>query len=255
MRYIAAIVTLILVSPGLIAASLPDVIDQVRGSVVGVGTAYPERQPNRTGDPVTFLATGFVVGNGRQIISNAHVIPKKLDSDNKQSLAVFSGRGKTSRAHPARILRTDKEHDLVLLEIDGPPLPAMKLGESDTVREGQQVAFMGFPIGAVLGLYPVTHRGIVSVIVPMARPAETSRTLSAAQLHRMRNPLNVFQLDATAYPGNSGSPVFEPDTGLVIAVINSVFIKGSRESMLAKPSGISYAIPAEHVRNLLNESK
>jgi serine protease Do len=238
-------------STAVAAGSLPDVIDKIRGSIVGVGTAYPSRQPNIKGKPSSLNATGFVVGNGLQIITNAHVIPKKLDVDNKQTLAVFSGRGKTVRVHPARVVDIDKEHDLVLLEIQGAPLPALVLGDSVSVREGQKIAFTGFPIGAVLGLYPVTHRGIVSVIVPMAQPADTSRTLTAAQLKHMRNPFTVFQLDATAYPGNSGSPVYEPDTGQVVGVLNSVFIKESRESILQKPSGISYAIPVEHVARLL----
>jgi len=68
----------------------------------------------------------------------------------------------------------------------------------------------------------------------------------------MRNPFMVFQLDATAYPGNSGSPVYEPQTGRVIGVINSVFVKESRESILQKPSGISYAIPSAYVHSLLD---
>lgn len=240
-----------LVLPAAMADSLPDVIDKVRGSIVGVGTAYPARQPNIKGPPSSLNATGFVVGNGLQIITNAHVIPKKLDTDNNQTLAVFSSRGRAIKAHPARVVKIDKEHDLALLEIQGTPLPALVLGDSGSVREGQEIAFTGFPIGAVLGLYPVTHRGIVSVIVPMARPADTSRTLTAIQLKHMRNPFTAFQLDATAYPGNSGSPVYEPDTGRVIGVLNSVFVKESRESVLQKPSGISYAIPVIHVHKLL----
>ena len=145
----------------------------------------------------------------------------------------------------------DEKHDLALLEIQGSPLPVLTLGDSASVREGQEVAFTGFPIGAVLGLYPVTHRGMVSVITPMARPADTSKTLTAIQLQHMRNPFNAFQLDATAYPGNSGSPVYEPGTGRVIGVLNSVFVKESRESVLERPSGISYAIPVIHVHKLL----
>jgi serine protease Do len=94
----------------------------------------------------------------------------------------------------------------------------------------------------------------VSVITPFARPANTSKTLTADQLRRIRNPFNVFQLDATAYPGNSGSPVYEPDTGRVIGVINSVFVKEGKESMLAKPTGISYAIPVNYVKALLQEA-
>ena len=70
--------------PVVRAASLPDVIDRVRPAVVGIGTAYPARQPNRKGDPVTYRGTGFVVGNGRQVVTNAHVIPEKLDTDNNE---------------------------------------------------------------------------------------------------------------------------------------------------------------------------
>jgi serine protease Do len=249
----AVLLATLLCSPALQAASLPDVIDQIRPSVVGIGTAYPPRQPNRKGDAVSYRGTGFVVGNGRQVVTNAHVIPEKLDVDNKQSLAVFSGRGAKAKAYLARVVLMDKEHDLALLEIDGITLPAMKLGDSKTVREGQEIAFTGFPIGMVLGLYPVTHRGLVAAITPMARPVENARTLDAAQMLRLRNLFDAFQLDATAYPGNSGSPVFEPDTGRVLGVINSVVVKESKESVLTKPSGISYAIPVSHVQSLLRQ--
>jgi S1-C subfamily serine protease len=129
----------------------------------------------------------------------------------------------------------------------------MRLGDSDTVREGQKIAFTGFPIGMVLGLYPVTHRGIVAAITPMARPVENARTLNGAQMKRLRNLFDAFQLDGTAYPGNSGSPVYEPDTGRVVGVINSVVVKESKESVLEKPSGISYAIPAKYVQQLLDQ--
>ncbi|QIB67536.1 trypsin-like peptidase domain-containing protein [Kineobactrum salinum] len=245
---------LTLFSGVLEAASLPDVIDRVRPSVVGVGTAYPPRQPIGGKPPNSLLGTGFVVGDGRTIVTNSHVLPEVLDSDNKQVLAVFSGRGGDARPHVATVLLLDPPHDLALLSIESGPLPALTLGDSDAVREGQQVAFTGFPIGAVLGLYPVTHRGMVSSITPMARPQDNSRQLSAAQLRRLRNLYDVFQLDAIAYPGNSGSPVYLPDSGQVIGVVNSVFVKESREALLERPSGISYAIPASHVEALLRRA-
>lgn len=55
----------------------------------------------------------------------------------------------------------------------------------------------------------------------------------------------------TAYPGNSGSPVVNVETGEVFAVINKVYVRDSKESALSHPSGISYAIPIEHVHALL----
>jgi serine protease Do len=233
-------------------AQLPDIIDAVRPAVVGVGTSRPVRQPLAKGPPVRFLGTGFVVGNGRQIITNYHVVPTDIDTANKETLAIFTGRGRQTTIRAAVLLRSDPEHDLALLEIEGAPLPALTLAKGATVREGESIAFTGFPIGVVLGLYPVTHRGIISVITPTVIPASNSRNLSAAQIRRMKNPFNVYQLDATAYPGNSGSPVYRANSGLVIGVINSVFIKESKESVLEKPSGISYAIPIEYVHELMN---
>lgn len=253
-RIVVALFVLLLVAAAR-AATLPDVIDRVRPSVVGVGTAYPPRQPNRKGDPVTYRGTGFVVGNGRLIVTNAHVIPDQLDTDNNESIAVFSGRGTSTVVHSAKVVLTDSVHDLALLEIEAGPLPALEIGDSDSVREGQEVAFTGFPIGIVLGLYPVTHRGIVAAITPLARPMENARSLDATQLERLRNPFDAFQLDAIAYPGNSGSPLYVPSTGRVVGVINSVFVKESKESVLQKPSGISYAIPSRFVERLLQNAR
>ena len=70
----------------------------------------------------------------------------------------------------------------------------------------------------------------------------------------MRNPFVVYQLDIVAYPGNSGSPVYNVETGEVIGVVNSVFVKGTKESVLEKPSGISYAIPVRYVHDLLKKN-
>jgi S1-C subfamily serine protease len=65
----------------------------------------------------------------------------------------------------------------------------------------------------------------------------------------------VFQLDGTAYPGNSGSPLYDPETGLVYGVINMVFVKGTKEAALSNPSGITYAIPGTYIRGLLERRK
>lgn len=249
---IAFYITMLLFSPCARAATmeLADIVDGLRTSVVGVGIVRSARgsQP-----AVDFRGTGFVVGNGRQVITNYHVVPEKLDTNKKESLAIFVGRGKEGKAILVNVLRTDQEHDLALLEMLEGSLPAMVLGEAAFVREGSDIAFTGFPIGMVLGLYPVTHKGIISAITPIVIPAISSRSITAAQMKRMRNPFEVYQLDATAYPGNSGSPVYDRNNGRVIGIINSVFVKGSKETVLEKPSGISYAIPVRYVHKLLKD--
>lgn len=234
--------------PALAHNPLPDTLLKVRPAVVAVGTYNPSGRPRQN-----FRGTGFVVDNGHLVVTNLHVLPKELDEQRKETLAVFSGRGKRVRYHEAKTLVTDPQHDLALLYIST-PLPALELAQNDSIREGEEIAFTGFPLGMVLGLYPVTHRGIVSTIAPLAQPQISAKVITPNMIRAMRDASSVLQLDATAYPGNSGSAVYVPATGEVVGVINSVFVKGTKEAAITDPSGISYAIPVRHVRELVKKA-
>jgi S1-C subfamily serine protease len=148
----------------------------------------------------------------------------------------------------------DAARDLALLRMPGPPLPALSLRSSDTVREGEQYLLTGFPIGSVLGLFAATHRAMIAAVTPIAIPAADPRKLDPALLRRLEGgAFPVFQLDATSYPGNSGSPLYDPATGEVVGVLNMVFVKGTKENALTNPSGISYAIPSRYLQALIGE--
>ncbi len=230
-------------------AGLPETVVKVKKGIVAVGTYLPTRRP-----PARFMGTGFVVADGRHVVTNAHVVPKLLDFERRETVAVFYQKQGKTVMRKAELVARDETHDLALLSIDGPVLTALQLGDDSSVREGALYGFTGFPVGMVLGLTPVTHRGIVSAITPVVIPAISSRQLDVKHLRRMRDPYKVFQLDATAYPGNSGSPLYEADTGRVIGVINSVVVKSTKESALTSPTGITYAIPGRFIRKLLEKS-
>ena len=230
------------------AAALPDVIEKIKPAIVGVGVFQKTRRP-----PSIFRGTGFVVADGLHVITNAHVLPEKIDSEKKEIVAVFAGKANLVEIREATKIAEDRDHDLVILKITGRPLPAMSLGDSNRVREGEIYAFTGFPIGMVLGLNAVTHRGIISAITPVVIPQLSGQLLEKRIVSRLNAPYNVFQLDATAYPGNSGSPLYSPDTGHVVGIINKVFVQETKETVIQKPSGISYAIPIIHVHELLKK--
>ena len=231
------------------ASSLADTIVAVKPSIVAVGTYQRIRTP-----PAQFLGTGFVISDGLTIVTNAHVLPGTLDSKQREFLAVFAREGAKSVVRGGKVIASDDKYDIAILKISGNPLPAMQLGESKKVREGDLYAFTGFPIGVVLGLHPVTHQGIVSAISPIAIPTQSSKQLNPQMIRQLGDPYDVFQLDATAYPGNSGSPLYEAETGRVVGIINKVFVQETKENILQKPSGISYAIPIRYVKKLIKES-
>ncbi len=229
-----------------VRADLVQTLAKVKPSIVGVGTILPTRNPARI-----FSGTGFVVGDGLTVVTNVHVLPPALDEAQKERLVVYSGAALNPQTHEARVVARDPEHDIALLRLSGSPLPAMTLGDSNNVREGASMAFTGLPLGMVLGFNPATHRGIVAAITPYVSPTYNSRQLNAKVIRRLARPFVVFQLDAIAYPGNSGSPMYDPETGVVYGVLNSVFIKESKENLLKQPSGITYVIPGNYIRELL----
>jgi S1-C subfamily serine protease len=230
------------------AAQDPVTIAGVKRSIVAVGTFERTRNPQ-----FSFAGTGFAIDDGSLVATNEHVLPKVIATERYETLAIaIRAPTDTIEIRAARKFASDSSSDLALLKIEGAPLPALRLGNSGNVREGELYLFTGFPIGEVLGLYPVTHRAMVASITPIVIPAARAEQLDARTVRRIKaGPLTVFQLDGTAYPGNSGSPVYRPDSGEVIGIVNSVFVKGTKESALTHPSGITYAIPADRLKALL----
>ena len=238
---------------GPAAADAIATIDRVRGSIVAIGTYERTRTP-----PFQFRGTGFAVGDGTLIATYVHVLPGSVDPARMEVIAILMpAPGKDqSQIREAKRLSTDPDTDLALLKIDGPALPALKFRESDSVKEGQSVMFTGFPIGTILGPHPATHRGMIAAISPIAIPQGRSNELDAQVIRRLTSgAYPVFQLDATAYPGNSGSPVYDPETGEVIGIVNMVFVKGTKEAALTQPSGITYAVPSKHLKTLVDKAR
>jgi S1-C subfamily serine protease len=232
------------------AADLPSLIAEAKGSVLPVGTYNATSSPR-----FEVHGTGFVVGDGTLVATNFHVLPEGAEVANGPQMAVLGARvGSEAPIRRARVVATDRLRDLVLLQIEGAPLAPLKLAAAGAAREGQSIALMGFPIGGTLGFSVVTHRGIVASLTTVALPAPTARQLDPRAVSRLRDGnFEVLQLDATAYPGNSGGPVIDVETGAVLGIVNQVLVKSSRESALSSPTGITYAIPVTLLQDLLRQ--
>lgn len=234
-----------------LAVPLPQLIAQARRSVVVVGS-YGLMDNPRFG----FRATGFVVGDGLHVITNAHVVPPDEPGRVDRSIAVQVWQDDGWRMRSARLLGRDLRNDLALLEIDGPAVPALKLATGPEAPEGTSIALMGFPIGQALGWVHVTHRGIVSAWTGIATPASDPAGLNPRAVRQLREGnFRIMQLDAIAYPGNSGGPVLELETGEVIGVVQGGTVKGTKEAALSAPTGITFAVPASAAAALLAEPR
>jgi S1-C subfamily serine protease len=239
--------TILFIAP--VYAEFVNVVAKIKPSVVGVGVHTPTSRPQNI-----LRGTGFVIGNGQYVVTNEHVLPTMLDDSLLQKMAVFIGSGKNAKVREAEVIARSSLYDLAVLKVSGSALPAMKLATDEFYADGSFIAFTGFPIGGVLGLYPVTHRGIIASITPTVIPAVSAEQINLKMLKSMRNPYLVYQLDATAYPGNSGSAMYDIETGEVVGIINKVFVQETKEAVISKPSGITYAIPVKYLRQVLRQN-
>ena len=103
---------------GMASAEMSDTIQQVKPSVVVVGTYRKTDSPQ-----FAMRGTGFVIASGNLIATNAHVVPDSSDPD-APALVIQSrnGSGET-QVRRAHVVNKDREHDLAVLRIDGPSLP------------------------------------------------------------------------------------------------------------------------------------
>lgn len=230
-----------------LAADLPALVRQAKPAVVLVGSWRETDSPR-----FRFRGTGFAVGDGLSIVTNAHVLPQPTETG--LSLQVQVWRDGRWSAREASLVKLARDTDLALLRIGGEPLPPLALAPAaPLLAEGSAIALMGFPVGGALGFSHVVHGGLVASVTPLAPPQAQAGGLSAAAVRALRDGagFDIYQLDAVAYPGNSGGPLFDVATGQVVGVINMVLTKAGRESALSSPTGISYAIPVAQVHALL----
>ena len=129
--------------------------------------------------------SGVVISPKGQALTNWHVVDKALEV----RCLLTDG-----RAFKAKVLGTDKDTDLALLQLtpaDGKtaPLPFAKLGNSDKLVEGDFVMAMGAPWGL--------NRSVSIGIVSCPR-----RVLAGSSEYHL-----WLQTDASICPGNSGGPL------------------------------------------------
>jgi S1-C subfamily serine protease len=112
---------------------MPETIEKIKPSMVAVGTYQKTRTP-----PFAFRGTGFVVGNGTLVATNAHVLPESLSTENRETLMVLPfAESRQGQPREATTAAVDKIHDLALLRISGSALPALELQDAKPIREGQ----------------------------------------------------------------------------------------------------------------------
>jgi len=169
--------------------------------------------------------SGFVLDRAGHVLTNFHVVA----GANRGVRVMLSNK----KSYEARVVGTDRVHDLALLQIDAPNLEPVILADSSGLAVGQKV----YAIGNPFGLSGTMTRGIISSIRTM--PSE--RGSEAAPIE------NAIQTDAAINPGNSGGPLLN-SRGEVIGINTMIASNGADQS-----SGIGFAIPINTAKAVLQD--
>jgi serine protease Do len=159
----------------------------------------------------TGTGTGFYVKEYDLIVTNDHVVAENAE---------VTIAGKTFEKALSRVWYTDRKHDLAFLEAPkNIELPEVKLGQYETMKDGDLVVAIGHPYG----LNYTATQGVIS------------------KVDRIREGLKYIQIDAAINPGNSGGPLVNGN-GEIIGV-NSFIIRGG--------DNLGFALPVVYLREAL----
>ncbi len=173
------------------------------------------------------IASGFFFRDGGYILTNNHVV------QGASSIAVTTADG---RDFKAKVIGTDPDTDLAVIQVSGAAAPVADLGSSAGLQVGQEVMAVGSPAG----LEQTVTQGIVSALhrnLPDFHPSNAQNTTPL---------LDVIQTDAAINPGNSGGPLVDM-SGQVVGVNSAIYSESGGSE------GLGFSIPIDTAKAIADQ--
>ncbi|MEP1304308.1 MAG: Do family serine endopeptidase [Balneola sp.] len=186
--------------------------------------------PNSQQDPETReytqrgLGSGVIVSENGYILTNNHVI----ENVDEIKVQLFNG-----DEVEAELIGTDPATDIAVVKVDMDNLPAVKIGDSETLKVGAFVLAIGSPLSQ--NLAHTVSFGIVS-----------AKSRSIGLIDSGAGFEDFIQTDAAINPGNSGGAMIDMNGELV--GINSAIASRSGGN-----DGIGFAIPINLAKRIMDD--
>ena len=203
------------------AMKIPDIVEKVSPSVVGISCMTSSG---------TVTGTGIIMSEDGYIITNAHVVdgataisvvlPSNYASESSADDSK-SSKSDDSNTVEAELIGKDNQTDIAVVKINKKGLTAVEFGKSSDIQVGEVSIVIGNPLG--LNLANSVTAGIISA---------TDRTLTIED-----RTMNLIQTDASINSGNSGGPLINA-YGQVIGITSAKVASTYGE-------GLGFAIPID----------
>lgn len=168
--------------------------------------------------------SGFFITSSGVAVTNYHVI------EDAAAVEVVDASG---AKYDATILRVDIANDLALLQVSKVGAAFVRLGFSSSIRRGDKVFALGFPLTTIQGVEPKLTDGIVS------------------SLSGIRDEPRTFQITNAIQPGNSGGPLFADDGQVIGVVVASLNASRVLEATGVLPQNVNYAVKSNYILELV----
>jgi serine protease Do len=189
---------------------------------------YNRARPREIRQTLQSLGSGFIIDPQGYIVTNQHVVERAADL----KIHVTTNDGKTYNAH---YITGDDKTDLAFIKIDAETaFPFINLDNISPNLLGQTVIVVGNAVGYGSSI----SRGVLSAVKRDITVDETDYK-------------GLVQTDAAINPGNSGGPVIDLSGRLV--GISSAKMAFTPQGVPTQ--GMGFAIPAEVVRDSVNQFK
>lgn len=230
------------------------------GTVSGVAAAVSPAivEISATSSSGEATGSGVVITADGEIVTNNHVI----SGASKIEVALSTG-----KTYTADVVGTDADKDLALIKLQGASgLKTASLGDSSSVKVGDQVVAIGSPEG----LTGTVTSGIVSALdrdVTVAKDEDQSQGQQQQQggqnwpfefggqqfngdTGSSKTTYKALQTDASLNPGNSGGALINMN-GEIIGINSAMYSPSSAStsgSSAAGSVGLGFAIPVNTVK-------
>ncbi len=215
-------------APASAAASLNTIVNKVSPSVVTINVTTASG--GGTGSGSIFKSTTTY----SYVVTNNHVIESAIGNTGTITVELDNG-----DSVPATIVGREPNYDLAILKINKGNQPIIELGDSSSLKIGDQVIAFGSP----LGLDHTVTSGIVS---SLNRPVVTSGGSANTESY-----VDAIQTDAAINPGNSGGPLTD-SLGRMVGINAATATLGSVSGQSGS-IGLGFAIPMNQALRVMNE--
>ena len=175
--------------------------------------------------PSTISGSGFIISDDGYILTNYHVVEEAVLGGFHVTVTAYDG-----SVYIGRIAGADEDADVAVIKIEKENSRHVTLGNSEELTVGDEIFVVGNPYGMLEFSMTTGH------ISALDREIATEEN---------ENALNMFQIDAAVYSGNSGGPVYN-ESGSVVGIVTAKYNSSGME-------GIGFALPINDVLPIVNE--